>query len=90
MIYLKQKVFAVGGNGGTKAQQSMDIYDTTTKTWTKQDSSLNQNAWMHCVAQLSSNQFIQIGGERLWEGYLKFNEKLYLFSIVSLSYCCIS
>ena len=54
-------MFAIGGNGGTKAQQKMKMYDTTTKTWTKQDSSLNQNAWMHCVAHLSSNVVVMGG-----------------------------
>ena len=62
IIYLKQKVFAVGGQGGSNAATTMDIYDTTTKTWTKQDKAYNQNAYQACVAQLSSNQFILIAG----------------------------
>ena len=60
MIYLQQKVWAVGGRGGTKAIESMDIYDVNSGIWTKQ--SIPFSVERHCVAELSPNQFIVIGG----------------------------
>lgn len=61
MIYLKQKVYSVGGFGSSDSQNSMDIYDTYLKTWTKQ--SIPFNVSEHCMTQLSPNEFILIGGE---------------------------
>ena len=57
MIYLKEKVYAVGGSGGSN---SMDIFDSTTRTWAKQ--SIPFSVSHHCISQLSANQFILIAG----------------------------
>ena len=60
MIYLKQKVYAVGGNGGSGSKNSMEIYDPNNRTWTKQ--SIPFSVYHHCITTLSANQFIVIGG----------------------------
>ena len=60
MIDLKGKVYAVGGFGGSGAGNSMEVFDSTTKTWTEQ--SMPFSVWGHCISQLSDNQFILIGG----------------------------
>ena len=61
MIYMNGKVYAVGGYGGSGSQNSMDIFDTTTKTWTKRSTPFS--GYGHCISQLSENQFILIGGQ---------------------------
>ena len=60
MIYLKGKVYAVGGDGNSGSRSSMDIFDSTTRTWTKQ--SMPFSVYGHCISQLSANQFILIAG----------------------------
>ena len=60
MIYLKGKVYAVGGTGGSRSENSMDIFDSTTRTWKKQ--SIPFSVSNHCITQLSANQFLLIGG----------------------------
>jgi len=60
MIYLNQKVYAVGGVGGSSSRESMDIFDSATRRWTKQ--SIPFSVFSHCMTQLSANQFILIGG----------------------------
>ena len=60
MIYLIGKVYAVGGTGGSGSENSMDIFDSTTRTWTKQ--SIPFHVYGHCISQLSENQFIVIAG----------------------------
>ena len=57
MIFLKGKVYAVGGGN---VESSMDIFDPTTGRWTRQ--SIPFSVWSHCITQLSANQFILIGG----------------------------
>lgn len=57
MIFLKGKVYAVGGSGGS---WSMDIFDSTTGRWTSQSNPFS--IWSHCITQLSENQFLLIGG----------------------------
>ena len=64
MIYIKGKVYAVGGrgsNGGRTGLNSMDIFDSTTRTWTKQ--SIPFSVRDHCISKLSENQFILIAGD---------------------------
>ena len=63
MIYLKGKVYAVGGERGSGATNSMDIFDSKSGMWTKQ--LIPFNVAGHCITQLSANQFI------LMEGYYK-------------------
>ena len=60
MIYLKGKVYAVGGLEGSGSKNSMEIFDSTTMSWTKQ--SIPLSVYGHCITQLSANQFILIGG----------------------------
>ena len=60
IIYLKGKVYAVGGQGGSGSRNSMEIFDSTTRTWTKQSIPFSVNN--HCISQLSENQFILIAG----------------------------
>ena len=60
MIHMKQKVYAVGGVGGSGSKNSMEIYDTINMTWTKQ--SIPFSVYHHCITTLSANQFILIGG----------------------------
>ena len=60
MIYLKEKVYAVGGSGTSGSRNSMEIFDSTTRTWTKQ--SIPFSVEHHCISQLSANQFILIAG----------------------------
>ena len=60
MIYMKEKVYAVGGSGGSGAENSMEIFASTTRTWTKQ--SIPFSVYYHCISQLSENRFILIGG----------------------------
>ena len=61
MIYLQGKVYAVGGAAAAVgSKSSMDIFDSTTRTWTKQ--SIPFSVWGHCISQLSENQFILIAG----------------------------
>ena len=62
MIYIKGKVYAVGGKGKSGSKSSMEIFDSTTRTWTKQ--SMPFSVMGHCISQLSANQFILIGGYR--------------------------
>ena len=57
IIYQKQKIYAVGGMGGSN---SMESYDLKTRTWTKE--SIPFGVYGHCIAQLSADQFILIGG----------------------------
>ena len=59
MIYLKEKVYAVGG-GGPGASNSVDIYDSSSGAWTKK--SVPFNVGNHCITQISTNQLILIGG----------------------------
>ena len=60
MIYLKQKVWVVGGAGGPGSGTSMEIYDPNTNKWTQQ--SIPFSISQHCMTKLSSNQFILTGG----------------------------
>lgn len=60
LIHLKQKVYAVGGYGGSGSQNSMEIYDSNNRTWTKQ--SIPFSVYYHCITILTANQFILIGG----------------------------
>ena len=60
IIYLKGKVYAVGGDGSSGSDNSMDIFDSRTRTWTKQ--SMPFSVFYHCISQLSANQFILIAG----------------------------
>ena len=60
IIYLKGKVYAVGGTGGSGAENSMEIFDSTTRTWTQQ--SMPFDVTHHCITQLIGNKFILIGG----------------------------
>ena len=60
MIYLQQKVWAVGGDGGSESTNSMDIYDLNSGIWTKQ--SVPFSVSYHCLAEISPHQFILIGG----------------------------
>ena len=60
MIYLKEKVYAVGGVGVSSSRESMDIFDSATRTWKKQSIPFSVSG--HCMTQLSANQFILIGG----------------------------
>ena len=60
MIDLKEKVYAVGGLGGSGSYNSMESYDSSTRIWTKQ--SLPFSVWGHCITQLSENKFILIAG----------------------------
>ena len=62
MIYLKGTVYAVGGDGewGSGSLNSMESFDPTTRTWTKQ--SIPFSARSHCITQLSANQLVLIGG----------------------------
>ena len=62
MIYMKGKVYAVGGTGGSGSENSMDIFDSTTRTWTNE--SISFSVYGHCITQLSENQFILIAGYR--------------------------
>ena len=61
MIYLKGRVWAVGGSPSVE-QSTMDIFDYNTSTRTRQ--------WIpvrirnHCLKKISPNQFILIGGEQ--------------------------
>ena len=60
MIYLKEKVYAVAGHGSSGSENSMEIFDSTTRKWKKQ--SIPFSVQHHCITQLSANQFILIGG----------------------------
>ena len=60
MICLKGKIYAVGGRGD--GENSMDIFDSASSTWTKK--SIPFGAYDHCISQLSANQFILIAGFR--------------------------
>ena len=63
MIYLKQKVYAVGGLYnyiGSGITNSMDIFDSISRTWTNQPIPFSIGG--HCMTQLSTNQFMLIGG----------------------------
>ena len=63
MIYLKQKVYAVGGLYnyiGFGITNSMDIFDSISRTWTNQPIPFSIGG--HCITQLSTNQFMLIGG----------------------------
>ena len=61
MIYLQGKVYAVGGTQSAgHAKNTMDIFDSTTKIWSKQ--SIPFSVYGHCISQLSSNQVILIAG----------------------------
>ena len=60
MIYLKQKIYAVGGTGASGSENSMEIFKSSTRTWSKQ--LLPFSIYSHCITQLSADQFILIGG----------------------------
>ena len=62
MIYLKGKVWAVGGNLGDGSSQTMNIIDYNTSTSTRQW--IPVPTFNHCLAKLSPNQFILIGGNQ--------------------------
>ena len=92
MIYLKGKVYAVGGDGGSGSINSMEIFDSTTRTWTKQ--SIPFSVYRHCITQLSANEFILIGGQSsssnrvsknvMTKTYL--NPTIYCFTFYSAKY----
>ena len=60
MIYMNQKIYAVGGFGGHRSEESMEIFDLITRRWTEQP--IPFNVFHHCMTQLSANQFILIAG----------------------------
>ena len=62
MIYLKGKVWAVGGHRGFGGLDTMDIIDYNTNTSTRQ--MIPVPVYYHCLTQLSPNQFILIGGNQ--------------------------
>ena len=66
MIYLEQKIYAVGGYDGSRSTNSMDIFDSSTRTWTKQ--SIPFDVYQHCITQLSANQLILLGGNTVANG----------------------
>ena len=59
MIYLKGRVWAVGGSS-SRPQSTMEIFDYNTTTWTRQW--IPFNAQYTCLTKLSPNQFILTGG----------------------------
>ena len=76
MTYLKEKVYAVGGydssvksSVGLSSMESMGIFDSTTRTWTKK--SIPFSVGFHCISQLSANQFILIAGYNFDDGVSK-------------------
>ena len=84
MLHLKQKVWAVGGSGGRgSAKSSMEIYEPNSMTWTKQ--SIPFNVSHHCIAQLSANQFILIGG-RVSKNVMTKNMSIQQFDFFTFHY----
>ena len=89
MIYQKGKVYAVGGSGGSRSKNSMDIFDSTTRAWTKQSMPFSVNS--HCISQLSANQFILIAGnnDKVSKNVMKkkyFNPRISFFTFHYVKY----
>ena len=66
MIHLKNKIYAVGGYDGSRSTNSMDIFESSTRTWTKQ--SIPFDVYHHCITELSANQLILLGGNTVANG----------------------
>ena len=76
LIYLKGKIYAVGGFGDSGSKNSMEIFDSTTRRWTNQSMPFSVDG--HCITQLSANQFILIAGKsgRVSKNVMKKNISL--------------
>ena len=61
MLYLRQKIYAVGGWGVSGSLNSMETFDPQAQTWTQQLTPFN--VYGHCIAQLSPNKLMVIGGK---------------------------
>ena len=60
MIYLNQGIWAVGGDGNSGSQYTMDYFNMTSNLWTKH--SLPVYVYHHCLTQISEYQLILLGG----------------------------
>ena len=74
MIFLRGKVYAVGGAGRGGSENSMEIFDPSTRTWKKE--LIRFSVSSHCITQLSANEFILIGGQDTSFGYREVSKNV--------------